>query len=97
MRRKPLLINVARGALVDETALVDALNSGQVSAAALDVLADEPPALKGHPLAGRGDVILTPHVAFYSEQALHQNRVISARNIRYFFEERVDEVFRLVT
>ena len=97
MRRKPLLINVARGALVDETALVDALDSGQVSAAALDVLADEPPALKGHPLAGRGDVILTPHVAFYSEQALHQNRVISARNIRYFFEERVDEVFRLVT
>jgi D-3-phosphoglycerate dehydrogenase len=96
MHRRPLLINVARGGLVDEKALVGALDSGNVAGAALDVLADEPPGLEGHPLAGRDDVILTPHVAFYSDQSLQDCRRISAANIRHFFAGRPDEVFRFV-
>ena len=49
-----------------------------------------------HPLVGRADVVLTPHVAFYSESALEDLRRISASNIREFLEGRPDRVFRLV-
>ena len=72
-RMKPtaLLINTARGPLVDEEALVAALDAGRIAGAALDVLATEPPA-KTSPLLGRDNVILTPHTAFYSEEALDE-------------------------
>ncbi len=97
MRKKPLLVNVARGALVSEPDLVEALDRGLLAGAALDVLAEDSPDLARHPLAGRRDVLLTPHVAFYSEAALEDLRRISAANIRAFLEGRPDEVFRLVT
>ena len=96
MKRKPLLINVARGALVVEADLVDALDRGLVGGAALDVLAEDSPDLGHHPLVGRADVLLTPHVAFYSESALEDLRRISASNIREFLEGRPEQVFRLV-
>lgn len=97
MRRKPLLLNVARGGLVVEPDLVEALDQGLVSGAALDVLTEDSPDLSKHPLAGRRDVLLTPHVAFYSESALEDLRRISAQNVRAFLEGRLDAVFRLVT
>jgi D-3-phosphoglycerate dehydrogenase len=97
MRLKPLLLNVARGGLVIEADLVDALDRGLVAGAALDVLAEESPDLRHHPLVGRSDVLLTPHVAFYSETALEDLRRISAENIRAFLDGRPDHVFRLVT
>lgn len=97
MRRKPLVINVARGALIVESDLVAALDGGQIAGAGLDVLAEDSPDLTRHPLAGRRDVLLTPHVAFYSESALADLRRISARNIRAFLDGRPGEVFRLVT
>ena len=59
------LINVSRGGLLDNAALVDALERGHLSGAALDVLDQEPPAA-GHPLVGRDDVVLTPHIAYFS-------------------------------
>lgn len=96
MRQRPRLINVARGGLVVEADLVAALDAGQVSGAALDVLAEDSPDLGHHPLVGRRDVILTPHVAFYSEAALEDLRRISAENIRAFLEGRPEDVFRLV-
>lgn len=97
MRRKPLLLNVARGALIVEADLVEALDRGLVAGAALDVLAEDSPDLSRHPLAGRRDVLLTPHVAFYSESAMADLRRISAQNVRDFLEGRPDEVFRLVS
>ncbi|MGB5131017.1 MAG: C-terminal binding protein [Steroidobacteraceae bacterium] len=97
MRRKPFLLNVARGGLIIEPDLVEALDQGLVAGAALDVLAQDSPDLLHHPLAGRSDVLLTPHVAFYSESALADLRRISAGNIRAFLEGRPDEVFRLVS
>ena len=97
MRQKPLLINVARGALIVEADLVRALDQAQVSGAALDVLAQESPDLAHHPLAGRADVLLTPHVAFYSEASLADLRRISAQNIRAYLQGKPGEVFRLVS
>jgi D-3-phosphoglycerate dehydrogenase len=66
-----LLINTARGPLVDEQALIAALDAGRIAGAALDVLATEPPPANS-PLLGRDNVILTPHTAFYSEEALNE-------------------------
>jgi D-3-phosphoglycerate dehydrogenase len=97
MRQRPLLINVARGGLIVEADLVRALDDGQLSGAALDVLAVDSPDLAQHPLAGRADVILTPHVAFYSEDSLADLRRISAQNIQAYLQGRPGDVFRLVT
>jgi glycerate dehydrogenase len=71
MKRQPLIVNTARGGLVDEAALVEALEEGWISGAGFDVVSTEPPA-KDHPLmraAMRHNVILTPHVAWASDEA----------------------------
>ncbi|GEQ78137.1 glycerate dehydrogenase [Comamonas testosteroni] len=72
MKRRPLLINTARGGLVDEVALVEAMKLGQVSGAGFDVVTVEPPPLD-HPfmtLMDTPNFILTPHVAWASQEAI---------------------------
>jgi D-3-phosphoglycerate dehydrogenase / 2-oxoglutarate reductase len=69
VKKGVLVINTARGPLIDEAALVAALDAEQVGGAALDVVAVEP-LPKDSPLLGRDNVILTPHTAFYSVEAL---------------------------
>jgi D-3-phosphoglycerate dehydrogenase len=69
IKKGALVVNTARGPLIDEAALIAALDAGQVGGAALDVVATEPLA-KESPLIGRDNVILTPHTAFYSIEAL---------------------------
>lgn len=71
MRRRPLIVNTARGGLVDEEALAQALDEGLISGAGFDVAADEPPAADSPMMriAARPDVILTPHVAWASDEA----------------------------
>ena len=69
MKAGAILINTSRGELIDEAALVAALEAQHLAGAALDVLAVEPLAADS-PLRGRPDVLLTPHMAFYSEESL---------------------------
>ena len=71
MKQGALLVNTARGGLVDTDALLEALDSGQVGGAALDVL-DREPIPPDHPLWERENVMMTPHLAWYSEEALRQ-------------------------
>ena len=74
------LINTARGGLVDEDALIDALESGVLEGAGLDVFRTEPLS-EGHPLRERDDVFLTPHVGYYSEQSKTELRHRCAENV----------------
>ena len=62
MKRGAILVNIARGMLIDEAALVDAVTNGQISAAGLDVLKNEPPDRKD-PLLQLPQVLVTPHIA----------------------------------
>jgi D-3-phosphoglycerate dehydrogenase len=82
------LINAARGGLVDEAALATALEEGRLAGAALDVLAEEPPAAD-HPLVGREDVILTPHLGASSHEAQENVARQVAEQISTFFLEGV--------
>lgn len=81
-RMKPTayLINTSRGALVDETALAEALESGQIAGAALDVQQHEPPDLS-KPLFNDPRVIVTPHAAFASVESLAELRRNAAQQV----------------
>jgi D-3-phosphoglycerate dehydrogenase len=82
------LINAARGGLVDEAAVLQALEEHRLAGAAFDVLAEEPPGV-GHPLLAREDVILTPHLGASSHEAQYKVAVGIAEQFIAFFEEGV--------
>ncbi|ATH13595.1 hydroxyacid dehydrogenase [Delftia acidovorans] len=78
--RGALLVNTARGEVVDEAALIDALRSGRLAAAGLDTMAEEPlPA--GHALAALDNVVLTPHVGGSTPAALAAMADMAAANV----------------
>jgi D-3-phosphoglycerate dehydrogenase / 2-oxoglutarate reductase len=84
-----ILVNTARGGVVDEGALAAALSGGRVAAAGLDVFDDEPPATN-HPLFACDQVILSPHIAGVTQQASERMAVTSVQNVIDFFAGRLD-------
>jgi glycerate dehydrogenase len=87
MKTSAILINTARGGLVDSAALVDALDRGEIGAAAIDVLAEEPP-VNGDPLLAYdgNNLIVTPHIAWSTDLA-RQNAIDElAENVRSFLD-----------
>ncbi len=80
MKPTAFLVNAARGPLIDDEALVEALQSGGIAGAALDVTPVEPLPLD-HPLVGMDNVIITPHTAFHSLESLNELEVRTAREV----------------
>ena len=80
MKKGAMIINTARGPLIDEAALLAALDEGQLGGAALDVITTEPMP-KDSPLLGRDNLILTPHTAFYSVEALNELQTKCASDV----------------
>lgn len=75
LKRDAILVNVSRGALIDEAALVEAVLAGRLGGVGLDVYSQEPLARQGHPLSplfGRDDVILFPHLTFFTVEAMRR-------------------------
>lgn len=90
MKPTAYLVNTSRGPLVDSAALLEALNSGRIAGAALDVFDPEPPA-PGDPLVSHPKVVATPHVAFRSAEAVVELRTRAARQIADVLSGRVPE------
>jgi D-3-phosphoglycerate dehydrogenase len=80
MEKKPFLINTSRGPIIDEKALIQALEKGLITGAGLDVLEKEPPD-SGNPMLRMENVILSPHVGFYSEESISELKRRTARNV----------------
>lgn len=80
MKPTAIVINTARGGLVDEEALLSAVQSGQIGGAALDVLSVEPPP-PDHPLLHDPRILITPHAGWYSEDAARDVRVRAAEEV----------------
>ena len=81
MKKNAVLINTARGPVVDSQALAEALNEERIAGACIDVFETEPPVKKDHPLLNAKHVIATPHVAFATKEALVKRAVIVFDNI----------------
>lgn len=84
MKQRAILINTSRGPVVDSQALADALNSGHLAAAAVDVFEMEPPIPQGHPLLNAKNCLVTPHIAFASEESMLRRAEIVFDNLYAF-------------
>lgn len=82
MKSSAVLINTARGPVVDSEALAAALNEGRLAGAGIDVFEMEPPIPADHPLCHAKNTVLTPHVAFASKEALETRADIVIKNIK---------------
>ena len=92
MREGAILINTARGALVDEQAIADALESGHLAGYGADVMEQEPP-LKDCPLFSQPHAYLTPHIAWATKEARERLMRICVDNVRAFKEGKpINEV-----
>ena len=80
MKPSAFLVNTARGGVVDSAALLQAVESGQIAGAAVDVVEEEPPP-PDHPLYRTDHILVTAHVAWYSEQAFRDVRVKAVQEV----------------
>ena len=80
MKQGSYVINTARGGIVDEMALYESLKSGHLNGAAMDVVESEP-MTPDHPLLSLDNVVVTPHIAMYSKEAINAVSLICAENV----------------
>ena len=74
MRKHAIIVNTARGPIIDEGALCEALDKGSIGAAGIDVLETEPPAAN-NPLLSKENALVSPHVAWYSEESFEADMI----------------------
>lgn len=92
MKSNAILINTARGPVVDSNALADALKEGKIAGAGIDVFEIEPPITSDHPLFHTPNTIVTPHIAFASKEALLKRAVIVFENVKKWLENEPQNV-----
>ena len=86
MKKSAILINCARGPIVDNAALAEALNTGQIAGAGIDVFDMEPPIPADYPLLNAKNAILTPHIGFLTNEAMVKRARIAFDNILAFLD-----------
>lgn len=86
MKENAILINAARGPVLDNQALADALNNGEIAGAGIDVFDTEPPISKDNPLLEAKNTIVTPHVAFATEESFLKRAAIVFENIDKYLD-----------
>ncbi|OYQ66723.1 2-hydroxyacid dehydrogenase [Aerococcus sp. 1KP-2016] len=86
MKETAIIINVARGPIIENAALADLLNDGKIAGAGIDVFDGEPPLAENYPLLHAKNAILTPHVGFLSDEAMVLRAEIAFENTRAFIE-----------
>jgi phosphoglycerate dehydrogenase-like enzyme len=98
LKRSPWIINTARGAVIDEVALVKALNSGLVAGAALDVFTEEPykPVSPDHDLRKCRNVLMTPHVGTTTDEACRRMAECCVKNIECGERKEYDKMDRVM-
>lgn len=92
MKKTALLINAARGPVVDSRALADALKEGRIAGAGIDVFEGEPPIAGDHPLLNAPNVILAPHVGFATQEAMEKRAVIAFKNVQAYLAGKPQNV-----
>ena len=88
MRRGGILINTARGNVVDIPALSEALKNGQLAGAAVDVYEQEPPLPADHPLLGAPNCICVPHIGYASREAFDIRADIVFDHVKQFLSNK---------
>lgn len=86
MKKNAILINCARGPVLDSKALADALNEGRIAGAGIDVYNTEPPISKDDPLLTAKNTVLTPHIGFATKEALEKRAVIVFDNVKKYLD-----------
>lgn len=86
MKTSAILINTARGPVVDSAALADALDEGRLAGAAVDVFEHEPPIEASHALLHAKNILLAPHIGFATKEALQKRAVIAFQNIAAYLK-----------
>jgi D-3-phosphoglycerate dehydrogenase len=91
MKQTAYIINTARGSIIDEYALQNALQTGQIAGAALDVFETEP--LKpNHPFLDLDNVIVTPHIAWCTHESLRRVNLIVAREVKNILQDQTPDL-----
>jgi D-3-phosphoglycerate dehydrogenase len=96
MKDGVIFINSARGAVIDEDSVLSSVDSGKFKYYATDVLTDEYPDMKTHPFSERENIILTPHIAFYSQESFRDGVIECAENVKNFLEGNYEKCIRNV-
>ena len=92
MKDSAVIINVARGPIIDDAALADLLNDGKIAGAGIDVFDGEPPLPADYPLLSAKNAILTPHVGFLSDEAMELRAQIAFENTKAFIDGKPQNI-----
>ena len=95
MKPSAIFINVARGAIVDNAALAEALNAGKIAGAGIDVFDMEPPIPEDYPLLHAKNAVLTPHVAFATDESMLRRAEIVFQNVEAYLAGSPENVCKL--